>query len=151
MIFLASDHRGFALKEQIKIWLASSVHKVIDCGAHTLSPDDDYVDYAKKVAKAMQKKPGSFGILICGTGGGMVITANKFAGIRAVQAWNEAMAKKMRSDDNANVLALGADYCKIADVKKIVDIFLHTKFVGDKKYQRRLRKIEAIEVQYKGY
>lgn len=145
-IYLGADHRGFALKEKLKQMLAGEGYDVVDCGATTLVPDDDYPDYAKAVAEKVAKNPsagkgGDFGVLICGSGFGMEIAANKFPGIRAVLPSSPDHAYQARHDDDANVLSIAADFTDEAAAQKIVKTFLVTPFAKEERYRRRLDKI----------
>lgn len=142
-IVIAADHAGFELKEKIKKFLEKLKIKVIDFGTH--SPDSvDYPDYAALVAEAVSKKRGRFGILICGTGTGMAIVANKFRGIRAANCYNEMMAKMARAHNDANVLTLGGRVLKEDQAKKIVRTFLVSNFAGER-HSHRVRKIHQLD------
>jgi len=146
-IFLGADHRGFRLKERLKEMLESDGYKVVDCGAHEYVGDDDYPDYAKPVAEQVAKAPeDDRGILICGSGCGVDIVANKFKGVRAALVMSPDHAGRARHDDDANVLALAADFTDEAAAQSIVRVFLSTPFDQiEERYARRLRKIEEIE------
>ena len=141
-VFLGSDHAGFKLKESIKKFLEKKGHKFKDLGTNS-EESCDYPDYAKKVAKSVQKNKNDFGILICGTGTGTAITANKFKGIRAVQATNTFLAKMSREHNNANVLSLGARINSEKEALEMVDVFLNTAFSSDERHKRRVEKIES--------
>jgi ribose 5-phosphate isomerase B len=146
MIYLGADHRGYFVKERLKSWLAlyGILHQ--DLGAPILSADDDYSDYAALVAREVAKKPDeNRGILVCGSGAGVCVTANKFRGIRAALALNPEMARSARNDDDANVLCLAADFTSEDDAVKIADIWLHTPFGNEERYKRRISKISDIE------
>jgi len=136
---IASDHAGYALKEIIKDFLINKGISVIDLG--TFSIDSvDYPDYAKKVAKRVVLKKSDLGILICGSGTGMAITANKFKGIRAAQCYNKSSTILSRQHNNANVICLGARILKKNEAFKLVSYFLNTRFeVG--RHQKRINKI----------
>ena len=113
-IFLGADHGGFQFKEVLKNWLQDCGHEVIDCGADELDPTDDYPIIAEIVSRAVvaaeQENQSPVGILICRSGGGMVIAANKIAGIRAVEVFNENSARHAKEHNNANVISLAADW-----------------------------------------
>lgn len=148
-IYIAADHGGLNLKskilEQLPLLLGEGWGEVEDLGPYELDPDDDYPDYATKVAEAMQKDPESLGILICRSGNGMCIAANKFKGVYAALAFSEHHAEMARKDDNANVLCLDADY-EGEDPIAIVKKFLETEFAGmDTRHGRRFQKIQGIE------
>lgn len=147
-IYLGADHRGFALKEKLKQMLAGEAYDVVDCGAEAYMPDDDYPDFARAVAEAVGKNPGDKGdrgILICGSGFGVDITANKFSGIRAVLPSSPDHVYQARHDDDANVLALAADFIDLATAQKIVKTFLLTPFAREERYRRRIDKITRFE------
>lgn len=143
-VFLGADHNGFLLKEKIKQYLKKLKVDFEDLGNKKFDPKDDYPDFAILVAKKVAKGK-SRGILICGTGGGVCITANKIKGIRAVQAFNAWQVKKLREHDNINVLCLDGWQLKENEAKKMVKAFLETKFSGLERHKRRLQKIRKIE------
>lgn len=146
MLYLGADHRGYFLKEKIKSWLAVRGILHQDLGATILNADDDYTDYAAVVAREIAKNPdANKGIVICGSGGGVCITTNKFRGVRAVLALNHDMARAARNDDDANILCLAADFTNEDDAIKIVDLWLHTQFSNDQRHKRRIDKITEIE------
>lgn len=144
-IFIGADHRGFSLKESIKQFLVSLAHDVVDCGNDRLDIDDDFPDFGFAVADCVAKETGSRGIVVCGSGAGVVIAANKVAGIRAALAYSPEEITRNRQHDDINVLALAADWTDEAKAKEIVTAFLATEFLGEEKYVRRLKKIEERE------
>jgi len=146
VIYLGADHRGFNLKEFIKSWLKNQGYEVVDFGANVLNPEDDYTDFAIKVAEAIQKDyEKGRGILICGSGAGVCITANKFKRVKAGLGFNPDQVFAMRNDDNINVLCLASDFIDEEQAKKIVKVFLITHFDNKENHLRRLQKIEEIE------
>ncbi len=146
MLYIASDHGGFQLKEFITSNLAQEGGRVSDMGPSALVPDDDYPDYAKKVAAKVSKNPTTdFGILICRSGQGMCIAANKFAGVRAGLVWNVKEARASRNDDHTNVLCLPSDYITPAMALKIVQVWLNTPWSKEKRHIRRVKKVSALE------
>lgn len=148
-IYLGADHGGFALKEKLKQMLTGEGYDVVDLGAATNLPDDDYPDYAHAVAEAVGKNPGSDGdrgIVICRSGFGVDITANKFRGVRAALPMSPDHIYQGRHDDNVNILALAADFMDEAMAQKIVKTFLSTPFAKEERYQRRLDKIAKFEI-----
>jgi RpiB/LacA/LacB family sugar-phosphate isomerase len=145
MIYLASDHRGFKSKEELKKYLGRLGYNFEDLGNKIFDPEDDYPDFAARVAKKVSKEPKNKGILICGSGLGMTMVANKFKKIRAALCFNEKMAQLSRSHNDANILCLSADFLSLAKIKRIVKIWLETKFSGEEKHQRRLAKIKKYE------
>ena len=136
---MASDHAGFVLKEIIKNKLIKEKIKVIDLGPKT-NMSVDYPDYAKKVARSVSSKKTNMGILVCGSGTGMAMSANKFRKIRAAVCYNLVSTRLSRTHNNANILALGARLTKKKEAIKLVNIFLSTKFEGGR-HLRRTKKI----------
>lgn len=145
MLYLASDHRGFALKEKMRVHLAQNNVACEDVGAFSYNATDDYPDYAEILARKILADPHGRGIALCGSGAGMAIALNKFDGIRAGTAENPSMAQSQKQDDNINVLVLPADFISDADALKSIDRFLSASFKADPRYQRRLSKIQEIE------
>jgi ribose 5-phosphate isomerase B len=138
-IIIASDHAGFLMKEKIKIFLNKSKIKSLDLG--TFSEERvDYPDYAKKLALSVKKK-SSFGILICGSGIGVSIAANRFKKVRAAVCYNQISASLARKHNNANVLCLGARLISLKNVQKIVYTFISTKFEGGR-HINRVKKLD---------
>ncbi len=138
-ISLASDHAGFALKEIIKKKLINKKIKVFDLGPRT-KDSVDYPDYAKKVARNVCSKRTNMGILVCGSGTGMAMSANKFRKIRAAVCYNSASTRLSRTHNNANILAIGSRLTNNKKALKLVNIFLSTKFEGGR-HLRRVKKI----------
>jgi len=141
-IAIGCDHRGFHLKEKIKSFLLKHNHKVKDVGCWN-EESVDYPDYAQYVARSIYQKECERGILICGSGIGMSIVANKFPKIRAALCWNTQLAKLSRQHTDANILVIG-EYVDEQIAYQIVDVWLNTEFEGGR-HQRRLDKIKAIE------
>jgi len=143
-IFLGADHRGYQLKEKIKKELRESDWSVTDLGNQKYDIDDDYTDIAIELAeKVVQNK--ALGILICGSGVGVCIAANKVIGARAATVLNKQQARKAREDDDANILCLSADWVDEKLNLKIVKEFLETVFSSDERYIRRILKIKEYE------
>ena len=138
-ICIASDHAGYSLKEKIKDFLIYRDISVIDLGPFS-TDSVDYPDYAKKVAKRLVVKKSDAGILVCGSGTGMAITANKFKGIRAAQCYSKSSTILSRQHNNANVICLGARMIKNKEALKYISYFLNTKFEGAR-HQKRVNKI----------
>jgi len=140
---IASDHGGFMLKGGIKRQLEGKGFEYEDLGTDS-EEACDYPDYALKVAKRVAIENGSAGILICGTGIGMCITANKVKGIRAALCWSTETAKLAREHNNANVLCLGGRVIEPAEAGKIVDVFLTAEFGKGERHARRVEKMDAL-------
>ena len=138
-ISLASDHAGFVLKEIIKKKLIKNKVKVFDLGPGN-KDSVDYPDYAKKVARNISSKKTNMGILVCGSGIGMAMSANKFRKIRAAVCYNSVSTRLSRTHNNANILVLGSRLTKKREAIKLVNIFLCTKFEGGR-HLRRIKKI----------
>lgn len=147
MIYLASDHAGFQLKKSLETYLTTQLkQEVEDMGPKKYEETDDYTDYAPLVGKAVVRKPGSLGILICGSGHGMCITANKIKGIRASIGYSIEGAELARRDDDVNVLCLAARILSEEHATAIVKKFLETELRADSnRYARRLEKIKETE------
>lgn len=140
-VYIASDHGGFELKNFLGDELKARGYKVEDLGPTTYNPSDDYPDYAKKVAGAVSSAQDSVtGISICRNGVGVSVVANKFKGIRCALSWNPEHAKSARNDDNANVLALPADYISKEVALETALAFLETPFSNEERHVRRLHK-----------
>lgn len=140
-IYIGADHGGFTLKEHLKVYVIQRGFEVEDCGALRLDPEDDFPVYAKTVSEKVEKDPESRGILICRSGGGMAIAANRFKGIRAVDCMTVESAIHARTNNDANVLTLAAEWISEADAEKIVDAFLHTEFQKEERFVRRIQAI----------
>lgn len=143
MIALGSDHGGFRLKEEIKVFFDEKDIKYKDFGAYN-EDRTDYPIFAEKVSKSIQKKECSGGILICKSGAGMVITANKFKGIRATIGFNKEVVTDSKADDDINVLVFSSDYTNISQAVIMIRSWLATEFKGGR-YEERLQMIENIE------
>ncbi len=138
-IAIGADHAGFSLKENLKKYLQAQGHEVKDFGPDS-EASVDYPDYAHPVANSVEKKEVELGILMCGSGNGINMTANKHAGIRAALCWNSEIAKLSRQHNNANILTLPARFIEEAEAKKCVDVFLSTPFEGGR-HEGRVKKI----------
>lgn len=151
IVTIGSDHAGFALKEHLKTFLRSKGYAVDDKGAFKLDKNDDYPDYAAKVARAVQKK--GMGILVCGSAEGVCIAANKIKRIRAVAVRSTALAKLARQHNDANVLCLAGGAMKektpVGLSKRLAEqltmTFLTTPFSGEPRHVRRINKIAGLE------
>jgi len=146
MLYIAADHAGYPLKEELKPFLQEMGFEVVDLGNEQLDPADDYPDFAFRLAKnVVESDEESRGILICGTGQGVCIAANKVDGIRAALVHDEFTALSAAEHLNANVICLGGRVTDFDTAKKLVKIWLETEFSGDERHERRLEKIENIE------
>ena len=138
-VLLASDHAGFKLKNKIKLFLIKKGNMVLDLGTKNTN-SVDYPDFAHLLSKKMRNNKNQFGILICGSGIGMVMTANKHKNIRAALCYNLKSAKLSREHNNAKVMAMGSRLIKTSTAIKCVSTFLKTKFDGGR-HQKRVKKI----------
>ena len=145
-VILASDHAGLRLKEKVKKYLARKKIEYEDLGTESFT-SVDYPDYALKVAEKVAKNKNTRGILICGTGTGMTIAANKVKGIRAVAAYDAYSAKMSRTDNDTNVLGLRGRFFPLEKMKKIITVWLDTPFSGKKRHKRRIKKIRDYEMK----
>lgn len=141
-IYIGADHRGYKLKEKAKNWLGN--YELVDMGAYKYDPKDDYTLYAEKVASSVADSGGR-GILLCGSGVGVDVVANKFDGVRASIGKSPEQVRAGRADDDMNILVLAADYTKEKEAMSMVKAFLETKFSGKARHKRRLSEIEKIE------
>jgi len=142
-IAVGSDHRGFEAKERIKAIIAELNHECVDFGTSDSNPVD-YPDSAYQVAKAVSEKDADRAILVCATGIGMCIAANKINAVRAALCHDELSAVISRDHNDSNVLCLSGDQIGDVMLRKIVEVWLNTEFSGGR-HERRVRKIEAIE------
>lgn len=145
MIYIGADHRGFELKGKICQWLFELGREFTDVGASHLDPKDDYTKYAEEVASLVAKNKGSKGVLLCGSGVGVEVAANKFDGVRAAIGKDVFQVEAGRNDDDMNILVIAADYTDEREAKGMLIAFLETKFSGKPVYERRLEEIEKIE------
>lgn len=146
VIYIGADHRGFELKGKIKDFLKSRGYQLVDMGDEKYDESDDYPFFAIKVAKQVsQEFETARGILICGSGVGMNVVANKFLHIRAALASTPDQAYDARHEDDANILALGTNYLDEEMAKKIVLTWLETPFAGEERFQRRLEEVSRLE------
>lgn len=168
-IFIGADHRGFKLKEELKAWLSEEGHEVVDCGNTKHDPEDDYPDFGKAVAQrviantssviasharggAKQSKSGETlrqaqddnakGIVLCGSGVGLCIAANRHRGIYCALAFDEKQIYHARRNDHINMISLPSDFVDLEKAKKLVNVFLETELVAKEKYIRRLKKMD---------
>ena len=144
-IAIAADHAGYPLNERVIEELRESGHELIDFGTHDGSIADDYPDYAKQVGNAIQNGDAEIGLLICGSGVGAAVAANKLKGIRAALCGDTYSAHQSREHDDCNVLCLGARVVGVELALDIVRAFVAARFTGEERHRRRLAKIQALE------
>jgi ribose 5-phosphate isomerase B len=142
-VAIGSDHRGYEMKEQVKAIVAELGHESADCGTGGNDPTD-YPDMAYLVASAVSKGQADMGILICATGIGMSMAANKIHGVRAALCHDELTAQVSRDHNDSNVLCLSGDQIGAVLLRKMVEVWLNTEFSGGR-HLRRVKKIETIE------
>ena len=147
IIFVGSDHNGYDLKDKIIAYLKKSNYEVVDNGDQKYDANDDFPVFAQRVSNSMKlsQDPESRGILICGSGQGMCMAANRIKGIRACLCWNLVEARASRNDDDANVLCLSATSTSIDDAEMIVQTWLATPFSGAERFKRRLNELDEME------
>jgi len=148
MIFIGADHRGFKLKEDLKEKLEADGYEVEDLGDDHLDKKDDYVIFAHQVADAVSIDPENKGILLCGSGAGVDMVANKIDGVRSALVFDVPRAIQARQHEDANVLSLPADILDEKEAYKIVTAFLETEFSGEQRHERRLEEMSEVEEEH---
>lgn len=146
MIYLASDHGGYTVKEKVKSILMEQGLQWHDAGPKSVDKDDDYPDYVIPMAEKVSKDDAT-GIISCRNGQGAAIAANKVQGIRAAVCWNEECVRTARNDDNANILSIPADYLTDLEIEKLVAAWLDTPYSHDARHSRRIQKIYEYETE----
>jgi ribose 5-phosphate isomerase B len=144
-VHLGSDHAAFELKQAVIDWLGSSGYEPVDHGPLAYDAEDDYPPYVLAAASAVAAEPGSFGIVLGGSGNGEAIAANKVVGIRAALAWSEVTARLAREHNDANVISLGARQYPVDDAVRFVATFLETPFSEEQRHVRRLAQVSDYE------
>ncbi len=144
-VYIGGDHAGFFVKEKLKEFLEGKDIDYQDLGPYKYNKKDDYPDYAFKVGEKVSKNKNSKGILICGSGLGVSVAANKVKGIRAVSAYDEYSAKMSRIDGDSNVLGLSGKHIPFSKIRRIVSVWLSTEFSGAVRHKRRISKISKYE------
>ena len=139
-ISIGSDHAGYAYKEEIKKYLEAKGHKIVDVGTNSLD-SCDYPIFGRAAAELVASKEVDFGIVVCSSGEGIMMSANKIKGVRCGLAYNDDVARLIRQHNNANMIAFGASFMELDDVLKRIDIFLSTDFEGGR-HERRVSEIE---------
>lgn len=145
-IYIGADHNGFELKKRLIDHLERSGYEVADEGDKNLDQADDFPQFAARVVTAIKASDDDDprGILICGSGQGMCMAANRFAGIRASLCWDIEEARSARNDDDSNVLCLSSRYTKADDIENIINIWLKTPFVAAPRFIRRLQQLDEL-------
>ncbi len=143
-VFLAADHGGYDAKEQLKAQLQAEF-EIVDMGPNNMNPDDDFTSFAEEVARAVVAEASSMGVLVCRSGEGMAIAANKISGVRAALVWNQSVARETREDNDSNVLSLPADHITTDEMLAITRIWLTTPFSGEERHSRRIEQIAELE------
>jgi ribose 5-phosphate isomerase B len=145
-VYIGADHNGFALKGTLIAWLDQAGFEVVDEGDTKLRLDDDFPQFAGRVVSAVLASDDSDprGILICGSGQGMCMAANRFKGIRASLCWDTSEARTSRNDDNANVLCLPARVIADGKAESIVRVWLNTPFAAAPRFIRRLKELDKL-------
>jgi len=146
-IAIGADHAGYELKEKLKDFLIDENHEVTDVGAATYNRDDDYPIFAAEVGRMVSKGEVDRGIVVCDSGIGVDIVANKFPGVRSALVHDEELAKQTREHNDTNVLALGAMFMDDEKAERIAEIWLETDFSGADRHRRRVEEIERMEQQ----
>jgi ribose 5-phosphate isomerase B len=144
-VAVGTDHAGFPLKDAALDVIGAMGHDVVDCGAAAVIPEDDYPDYAQRVAQSIQGGRAERGVLLCGSGVGASVAANKFEGIRAALCHDTFSARQGVEDDDMNVLCLGARVVGPALATEIIRAFLGARFSNAERHRRRVAKIQAFE------
>jgi len=143
-IAIATDHAGFEFKEEIKNFLSENGYETEDFGAFEFDKDDDYPDFIGKAANFVSNN-GGFGIVLGKSGAGEAIVANKYPNVRAVLGVNEENVRLAREHNDANILSLGSNLVSLETAKKLITLFINTPFSNEKRHERRIAKIKAIE------
>ena len=146
-VAVAVDHAGFPLKQKVIDTIRAAGHETVDCGPDRLIPGDDYPDYAERVAQAIQNGQADRAVLVCGSGVGASVAANKFAGIRAALCLDTFSAHQGVEDDSMNILCLGARVIGPSLAEELVIAFLRARFSNAERHARRLAKIISFENQ----
>lgn len=146
-IAIGADHAGFPLKEKLKAYLKQEGHEVLDAGAHEYDPSDDYPIFAAEAANLVSTGEADRGILVCDSGIGMDIVANKLPRVRSALVHDEELARTTRQHNDTNVLTLGAMFVDEDKAKRIAKNWLETEFSGVERHARRVKEIEEIEKQ----
>ncbi len=145
-IYLGTDHNGFDYKLKLADYLKKTGYEVVDVGNTTRDPDDDFPQFASQVITAMRgdQEPVTRGILICGSGQGMCMAANRYKGMRAALCWDQEEARAARNDDDSNILCLSARYMDFDKTVGVVHTWLMTPFAGAPRFKRRIAEMDDL-------
>jgi ribose 5-phosphate isomerase B len=145
-IYIGADHNGFEYKQKLSKYLQGAGYEVVDEGDAERKPEDDFPQFAGRVVQALRAdgSPDARGILICGSGQGMCMSANRFKGIRAALAWDQEEARSARNDDDSNVLCLSSRYLDFDKTLGIVHTWLMTPFAGAPRFKRRIAEMDEL-------
>lgn len=147
-IYLGADHRGFELKEVVKQWLVENEYEVEDVGAFVFDPEDDYVDYALKVAESVEgSSKNDRGILVCGSGHGVEMVANRFPHVRAILGYNDEVTLQGREHEDANILVLASDWVESEIALERVRKFLTTEKSEEIRHVRRRTRMANLAIR----
>ena len=144
-LVIGADHAGFDLKSQIVPWLEALGHQVVDVGAHTLDPADDYPDFAAAVGRSLAEGEAERGVMICGSGVGANIASNKVTGVRASVCHDSYTARQGVEHNNMNVICLGGRVIGIETAKEVLSAFVGASYLPEDRFQRRIDKVSSIE------
>jgi ribose 5-phosphate isomerase B len=147
-VYIGADHRGFELKNQLVSWLKEQGKQVEDLGNSIADSEDDYPEFAGMVAEKISEDPDSKGIVICGSGIGVDMVANKYDGVRSGLGLSTEQIEEARSADDINVLALAADFIDFDAACEMVNMFLDTDYKGEERFERRLDQVTQIEEEH---
>ena len=147
-VAIGADHGGYALKDEMKQFLQSLGHEMIDVGAHTLDPADDFPDFTRPLAESVASGSADRGIMICGSGVGASVAANKVKGVRASVCHDTYSAHQGVEHDDMNVLCLGARIVGIELARELTGAFLSAEYVPEERFQRRLDKVLDMESRF---
>ncbi len=145
-VYVGADHNGYALKSSLVSYLSRSGYEVVDLGDDHFDPEDDFPTYAQKVAVSVlgSEDTGARGILLCGSGQGVCIAANRMKGIRAALGYNRESVRSSRNDDDVNVLCLPARELDKTEMYVLAETFLNTKFAAAPRYIRRIKQLDQM-------
>lgn len=145
-IFIGADHNGFEYKQDLARYLQNAGYEVVDEGNTGIDPNDDFPQFASKVAIDILSggDPSDKGLLICGSGQGMAMAANRYKGIRASICWNLEEARSSRNDDDSNILCLSSRYLSLEESQSIITVFMNTPFAAAPRFQRRLSELDQL-------